>query len=171
MHAKVILYIAQSLNGHIARKDGSLDWLPQFSQDGEDYGYKKMYDEITTVVMGNTTYKQIQTFGSFPYPNKKCFVFSKSQKGNDKHVSFTNQTIKQFLQKNTNETIWLVGGSKLIESFIKENAIDEYIITTIPIIIKDGIPLFKNVIKDCSLQLKSQSAFKSGLVQTTYIKK
>ncbi len=89
MPKKVILYIAMSLDGFIARKNGSVDWLDKFNNTGEDCGYEKFYDSINAVVMGSSTYKQILGFGEFPYKSKKCFVFSKKIK-KGKHVEIVN---------------------------------------------------------------------------------
>ena len=75
MRKRIILYIAISLDGFIARKDGSVDWLSPYENGSEDYGYNEFYKKIRTVIMGNTTYKQVLSFGDFPYKGKDCFVF------------------------------------------------------------------------------------------------
>ena len=70
---KIILYIAISLDGYIARKNGSVDWLKKYENSDEDYGYAKFLDSVKTVILGKTTYKQFKA----PYSNKNCFVFSR----------------------------------------------------------------------------------------------
>ena len=70
---KIILYIATSLDGCIARENGDIDWLPQLS----DSGYDDFYKSIDTVIMGKKTYDQILAFGAYPYKEKKSFVFSR----------------------------------------------------------------------------------------------
>jgi dihydrofolate reductase len=71
MKKKVILYIAASLDGFIARKNGSVDWLAKYENTEEDYGYKEFFDSIGTVILGNTTYKQFKA----PYPKKNVLYF------------------------------------------------------------------------------------------------
>ena len=77
MSREIVLYIAQSLDGYIAKKDGSVDWLDQYQNDSTDYGYRNFYARIDTVLMGRATGEQVLSFGEFPYLDKDCFVFSR----------------------------------------------------------------------------------------------
>ncbi len=70
---KIILYVATSIDGFIARKNGSVDWLTQYNNSGEDFGYKEFLDSVESVILGNTTYREFKA----PYENKKCYVFSR----------------------------------------------------------------------------------------------
>ena len=95
---KIVLYIAKSLDGFIARKNGSVDWLDKFNETGEDYGYKKFLDTVDTLIMGNTTYKQVLGFGEFPYKGKDCYVFSRKERRNkDDNVTFVKGDVNEFL--------------------------------------------------------------------------
>jgi len=71
---KIILFIASSLDGYIAKNDGSVDWLPANSLSG----YDNFYKSVDTVMMGKKTYDQVLTFGPFPYVNKKSYVFTRN---------------------------------------------------------------------------------------------
>ncbi|MDP6627115.1 MAG: dihydrofolate reductase family protein, partial [Methanopyri archaeon] len=131
MGRKIILYIAASLDGFIARKDGFVDWLSPYENTEEDYGYKEFYDSVGTVVMGNTTYKG---FGEY-YRDKPCFVFSRVRKGNDGNATFVNGDMEESMKKiNSTGTknIWLVGGGEVIDAFLRHDLIDELIISIIP---------------------------------------
>ncbi|SHN04590.1 Dihydrofolate reductase [Anaerosporobacter mobilis DSM 15930] len=168
---KLVLYIASSLDGYIATNEHNLDWL--FSIDGEgDNGYSKFYDTIDTILIGRITYDWIieHENGRFPYQGKECYVFSKTKKEDNEHVTFIDKNIVQFLQdlKNKNgKNIWLVGGGELLSTFIKEKLVDEIIINIAPTLLGKGIPLFKNNDFQTSLTLKNINRF-NQFVELSY---
>lgn len=168
---KLVLYIASSLDGYIATNEHNLDWL--FSIDGEgDNGYSRFYDTIDTILIGRITYDWIieHENGSFPYQGKECYVFSKTKKEDNEHVTFIDKNIVQFLQdlKNKNgKNIWLVGGGELLSTFIKEKLVDEIIINIAPTLLGKGIPLFKNNDFQTSLTLKNINRF-NQFVELSY---
>ena len=173
MKRKIILYIASSLDGFIARKNGSVDWLDKFNSPGEDYGYKDFLLGIDVVIMGNKTYRQVLTFGDFPYKDKKCFVFS-PKAGQDENVTFVNGEVNKFfksLNSKSKKDIWLVGGANLIKQFLKYDMIDEFIISVIPVILGEGINLFATSISELNLTLDNVRKYDSGIVQMSYSKK
>jgi len=147
---KILVYVASSLDGYIAREDGSVDWLPQVTESGYDAFYKS----VDTVIMGKTTYDQVLTFGIYPYKGKKSFVFSKTQHS-DENVEFVSD-VEKFVKDGfpgVGENIWLVGGAKTIASFLKQGVVDEIIITKIPVLLGKGIPLFHNLEVQTKLEL------------------
>ena len=147
---KILVYIASSLDGYIAREDGTVDWLPQVTESGYDAFYKS----VDTVIMGKTTYDQVLTFGIYPYKDKKSFVFSKTQHS-DENVEFVSD-VEKFVKDGfpgAGENIWLVGGAKTIASFLKQGVVDEIIITKIPVLLGKGIPLFCNLEVQTKLEL------------------
>ena len=155
---KLVLFIATSIDGYIATKNESLEWL--FKVEGEgDNGYSEFYDTVDTILMGRKTYDWImnQETEGFPYSNKECYVFSRSVKGENKNVEFVNEDIASFtnkLKKEKGKNIWIVGGGELLHSFIKEKLVDEMILTIAPTLIGTGISLFKedNYLLDLSLK-------------------
>lgn len=154
---KVLVYIASSQDGYIAREDGSVDWLPESSESGYDAFYKS----IDTVIMGKTTYEQVLTFGAYPYKGKKSFVFSKNQLNSDENAEFVSD-VEKFVKDGfpgAGENIWLVGGAKIIASFLKQGIVDEIIITKIPVQIGKGIPLFHNPEDETKLELIKSEKF------------
>jgi dihydrofolate reductase len=159
----IVLFIAQSLDGYIATKEDSLDWL--FKVEGEgDNGYSEFYEEIDTIIMGKRTYDWIMKHekGQFPYKNKDCYVFSRSQLEDTADVKFVNEDIVDFansLKKEEGKNIWVVGGGELLHTFLKEDLLDELFITIAPSIIGDGIPLFKSGDYQLDLKLKGTRTF------------
>ncbi|MFC7321647.1 dihydrofolate reductase family protein [Halobacillus campisalis] len=160
---KVVLFIAASLDGYIAAKDESLEWL--FKVEGEgDNGYSEFYDTVDTVLMGKKTYDWLMNheLEEFPYKNKECFVFTRSQIQGTEDVTFINDDVTTFtnqLKEQEGKNIWIVGGGGLLHSFLKEKLVDEMILTVAPTIIGNGIPLFKEGDYQLDLSLKGTRNF------------
>ena len=140
---KVLAYIASSLDGYIARENGGIDWLPETAESG----YGAFYNSIDTVIMGKTTYDQVLTFGEYPYKDKKSFVFTRSIQNKEENTEFVSD-VEKFVKDGfpgAGENIWLVGGAKIIASFLNQRAVDEIIISVIPILLgKGNTPLQKH---------------------------
>ena len=148
---KIIVYIATSLDGYIAREDGNIDWLPESAESGYDTFYKS----VDTVIMGKTTYDQVLTFGEYPYKDKKSFVFTTNNQTKDENAEFVSD-VDKFVKDGfpgVDKNIWLVGGAQIIASFLKQKVVDEIIVTIVPIILGKGIPLFKNIENETKLEL------------------
>ncbi len=172
-YRKVVLYIASSLDGYIAAKDESLEWL--FKVEGEgDNGYSNFYDTVDTVLMGKKTFDWVmQNIEEFPYKNKECYVFTRSSIEDTDDVKFINGNIKDFvnnLRRKKGENIWLVGGGELLHSFIQDDLIDECIITIAPALIGVGIPLFKQDKYQIDLSLKNTRRY-GQFVELHYVVK
>ncbi|MCT1578920.1 dihydrofolate reductase family protein [Oceanobacillus kimchii] len=160
---KVKLFIATSLDGYIATKNESIQWLDDIEGEG-DNGYLRFYEEIDTVIMGNKTYQWLesQNLSEFPYQSKDCYVFSRKESGSNENVIFVNDDVERFIQMLQNKEgrdIWIVGGGELLSSFIEKDLIDEYIITVAPIILGEGIPLFKEASSVINLSLIGTQKF------------
>lgn len=172
MTLKVSVYIATSLDGFIARKNGAIDWLTG-GEGGEDYGYAKFIADIDHIVMGRNTYEKVLTFGSWPYSNKVIVLSSRnltippelSNKVEALHLS--PREILNELEPRGAKHIYLDGGVT-IQHFLREGLVDEMTITTIPILIGDGLSLFGELEKDIKLKLIKSESFKNGLVQSKY---
>lgn len=166
---KIILYIASSIDGYIAREDGSIDWLKPY--EGVEAGYEEFLKGISTVIMGNTTYKQVLTFGEFPYKGKDTIVFTRDRsKTKDENVRYFSGDPRDLLANLSpyEGDIWLVGGSSIIDEFRKRDLIDEYIITWIPILLGRGIPLFREGSSERKLDLVESKRFDKGMIQIDY---
>ena len=153
---KVILYIASSLDGYIARENGDVDWLPQ----SDASGYDKFYKTVDVVILGKTTYDQVLTFGEYPYKDKKSYIFTRTKStamdGDVEFVSDMDEFAKNTLLK-LDGNIWLVGGGQIISTFVNNGIVDEIILSIVPVVLGKGIPLFQNI----------QKKTKLGLVKTT----
>lgn len=169
---KVTLYIATSLDGYIARSDGGIDWLSMVEAPGEDYGYASFYDSVDAIALGSNTYELALSFGEWPYPGKPTFVFTQRDLPCDRDdVMRASDSVEGVLAKldaQGYQHLWLVGGGALVNSFLQQNLIDDYIISTIPIILGAGIPLFPPSNSEIKLQLMSAKPYPSGLLQTYY---
>jgi dihydrofolate reductase len=167
---KVILFIASSLDGYIAKTSGAVDWL--FTD--QDYGYADFLAGVDTILIGRRTYEQVLSFGEYPYKGIQCFVFSRTHGGErDEHVTFISGDLAKFvegLKNSIGKNIWLVGGSEVIQSFMSHDLIDEFVISMHPIILGDGIPLFRAPLPTKMLSFKKCRAFDTGLVQLTYVR-
>ena len=172
MSTKITLYIATSIDGFIAKKDGSVKWLDKFNNLGENYGYESFSNSINTVVMGNVTYEQVLGFGEYPYKNKQGYVFANKEKSDD-NIIFVNGDVKEFidnLDKEKDHNIWLIGGANIVNQFLKYNLIDEFIIFVMPVILGEGIRLFSNDNQEKELILTNSKSFKSGVLELKYKK-
>ena len=171
--SKVILYIAESLDGYIALPDGGISWLSEFESGGEDYGYSKFYSGIGAVVMGSKTYEQALGFEKWPYPGMTTYVVTHRKFGKkpDSKVLFykgdLNKLVKEAKSK-TRKDVWLVGGANLIAGFMNEKLIDEYVISVIPVLLKEGIALFNGLKSKKRLVLIGVRRFPNGVVQLRY---
>lgn len=143
---KLVFYGAISLDGYIARKDHSLDWL--IGTEGEEStGYHDFYDTVDTILMGRKTFEQIQVLSpnEFPYEGKSCYVFSRTKTGSTEHVHFINEELASFtdsLKNQDGKKIWIVGGGEVLQPLLKEKLVDEFILQVAPAILGSGIPLF-----------------------------
>ena len=165
---KVVLFIASSLDGFIASSDGGVDWL--FTD--QDYGYKRFYRSIDTVLMGRKTYAQMIGQWGYPYKEKKAYVFTRSRrtKGN-KHVEFISGNIPKFvreLKKKAGLDIWLVGGAEIATILLNARLIDKMHLFIHPMIIGRGIPLFHTIKPLNKLLLVKKKFFDTGLIQLSY---
>lgn len=174
MNRKVILYIAVTLDNYIARENGEVDWLMgDGSNPEEDNGYEDFYKNIDVVIMGKSTYDQVMDWGDYPYKNCESYVYTRKEVKNNEYVKFTNESPNKLISKlkeKQGKYIWIVGGADIVDLFLKEDLIDEFIIATIPTILGKGIPLFKENNNEIKLKLKESKIF-DGIVQNHYIKK
>lgn len=171
---KVTLYIAASLDGYIARSNGTLDWLSIVETKDEDYGYEKFYESVDSIVMGRKTYDFCKNLQVWPYEGKDVFVFTNRELSpNKKDIFFVKVGVREFVEELDNrglKHLWLVGGGELIRLFINYSLIDEYIISTLPILLGDGTPLFPPPSNEQKIKLVSLKDYDTGLVQVVYKK-
>ena len=131
MKNKLILYIAISLDGYIAEKDGNISFLDETPNPSPDLGYEKFYHSVQAMILGGKTYRQIKNELSpdkWPYEGMPCYVCTRHQRQHDPNVQFTSlppgQQVLDLISKKHSGNIWLVGGGEIIRCFIQENLID-----------------------------------------------
>lgn len=164
MQRKLVFYGAISVDGYIARKNHSLDWLLG-TEGEEENGYEEFYETVDTIIMGRKTYDQILIGkpDDFPYEGKECYVFSRNRKGSDDHVEFINEDLVDFvkgLKNQEGKKIWVVGGGEILHPLLQEKWVDEFFIQIAPTIIGSGIPLFIPGNEENELKLLNVRHFK-----------
>lgn len=173
---KCKLYIATSIDGFIARADGSLDWLDAVpNPDKLDYGYYAFYDTVDTLIMGRKTYEEVLGFGvDWPYPDCKTYIVSSNEVViKTENTYLINNPLEGKVKewkKEKGKDIWVVGGGVLISSILDLRLIDEMLLTITPVILGNGIPLFPNNPKETKLELVKTEAFDTGFVNLIYRK-
>jgi dihydrofolate reductase len=174
--SKVTIHMVSSLDGFIAKKDGSVSWLE--TSDGYEKG-TTLTDEavaeflktIDCYVMGSRTYELALKLG-WPYGDVPTIVLThRALPAYRKTVEFysgeLNQLVNDRLKPNY-KNIWVVGGAALTKDFIRLNLADEIRQTIAPVLLGDGIPFFDNIGQEQPLHLKDATAYKNGFVELWY---
>ncbi len=173
---KTYVYIAQSLDGFIADKNGDLDWLNEIQNpDKDDFGFSEFIESLDAIVMGRKTFEKVLTFGMWPY-TKPVYVISSNLKNlplgySDKAeiLNLNPSETLQELQKKGMNNLYIDGGN-LIQSFLSEDLIDELIITTIPILLGGGISLFGELKKTLRFKLHKSEVLLDALIKSYYFR-
>jgi dihydrofolate reductase len=172
MSVKVSVYIGTSLDGFIARKNGDIDWLTG-GEGGEDYGYAEFIATVDHVVMGRNTYEKVLTFGDWPYEKKVIVLTSRDLEippplaGKVEVSRLPPADLLAELERRGARHIYLDGGVT-IQRFLREGLVNELTITTLPVLIGEGLPLFGPLERDQKLQLLESRSFSNGFVQSKY---
>lgn len=175
---KIIVYLATSADGYIARPDGDVEWLNRRPQT-VDYGMRAFYRSVDTILMGRKTYdwalayqKKMRMKGSMFDTKLANYVFSrKPPKKVAPGVQFVSEPVKTFarrLRATRGKNIWMMGGGELIASFLDAGEIDEFDIHIIPTLIGEGIPLIAPRHRDIELRLLSVRKYPDGAVRLRY---
>ena len=167
--------MAMSLDGFVARKDHSLDWLEKQNTAGEDHGYDDFMASVDGLVMGTGSFKNVLTFGPWPY-SKPVVVMSSSLNESDipieldGKVEITRLGPKELMDSLSKQgwTRAYVDGGRIVQSFIKAGLVDDMTVTLVPILIGNGKRMFGELDSDIDLKLVRSQAFDSGLVANHY---
>jgi dihydrofolate reductase len=175
---KIIVYIATSVDGYIARPDGTVEWLNRRPRT-VDYGMGEFYRTIDTILWGRNTYDWLLDYFRKTGKTKNLFdtkvanyVFSrKPPKRPAAGAMFVSVPVKAFAQRlraTPGKNIWMMGGGGLIASFLDVGEIDEFDIHVIPVFIGEGIPLVAPRHRDVPLRLRSSRKYPDGVVRLRY---
>ena len=178
MDNKNIVFIAKSIDGYIADKNGGIDWLNSTPNTNQiDMGFGKFMSSIDAIVMGRTTFEMVCSFDiSWPY-TVPVFVLSTTLKKVPekyaKNVELIKGTLKKVLAKIHSKGFskLYIDGGKTIQSFLKEDLIDEMTITTMPILLGGGFSLFGDLEKPLEFEHIESQVFLDAVVQDTYRRK
>lgn len=172
---KVILYIACSLDGYIAKPNDDLSFLAMVEQEGEDYGYHAFVESVDTVILGRRTYDWVMAqVPEFPHADKETYVISRSGKATIGKTQFYSGDLQELLTKlkqKEGKNIFVDGGAQVVSLLLKDKLIDEFIISIIPVLLGEGTRLFQENYPEQQLEFISNKAFPSGLLQMHYRRK
>jgi len=173
---KASVFIAASLDGFIARPDGGLDWLPTAPDvEGGDFGFQAFLDTVDTVVMGRHTYEKVLSFDvDWPFGDRRVAILS-TRSANipaalADRVSWMSGEPRRVAQQLAAEgaTHAYVDGGTTIQSFLRARLVQRLIVTRVPILLGQGIPLFGRLDGDVALQHRRTVAYPNGMVQSEY---
>jgi dihydrofolate reductase len=173
---KCSVFIATSLDGYIADSEGGIDWLASANLEGEDYGYQVFADATDVLIMGRNTFEKVMSFPQWPYGDKPVVVVSRAMAQlpdtTPSSVELTHEEPHELiakLQQRGFEHAYIDGG-QLIQSFLAQGLIHSMTLTTLPMTLGAGIPLFQANGKALlqTWQLQGQQAFENGVVQSVY---
>ncbi|TGM45263.1 dihydrofolate reductase family protein [Leptospira vanthielii] len=168
-------FIASSLDGFIARSDGSLDWLTsnEYTLENNDLGYSSFMQGIDCIVMGRVTFETVLHFEPYPFATVPVYVLTRNPdyKFESHHpVSIFNGKLGDLTSILENKQIKAayVDGGQLIQSFIAEEMLDEITITRIPVLLGSGLPLFGHLDQEQKLKHFQTLIYPNGFVQSKY---
>lgn len=174
---KVSLFIATSLDGYIAKPNDDLSFLKIVEKEGEDYGYAEFTENIDTLIIGRKTYDYVlKELGPSHYDNGKrdVYVITRTEKPNVGRTTFytgnLTDLVKQLQSKN-GKNIYCDGGSEIINELLKNDLVDEFIISVVPVLLGNGTRLFKDGRPEQELQFVSAKTYDTGLTQLYYKRK
>ncbi|MBI3125095.1 MAG: dihydrofolate reductase [Ignavibacteriales bacterium] len=171
------VYIATSLDGFIAKKDGGIDWLLETpNPGGSDFGFSEFMKSVDAIVMGRNTFELVLTFSEWHY-TKPVFVLSNTLQSVPNNVtdkaeilSGNPESIIKELNSRGYKNLYIDGGIT-IQKFLDQELIDELIITRIPILLGDGIPLFAGLTKEQKFEHLNTEVYNNSLVKSHYKRK
>jgi dihydrofolate reductase len=169
---KISVFIGTSVDGFIARAGGELDFLPEGG--GESHGYTEFMASVDALVIGRNTYEIVLAFPEWPYGEKRVVVlsskpldFSGVRGGKVDQMSGAPTEIASKLAASGVQHVYVDGGIT-VQGFLREGLVDRMIITRVPVLIGQGIPLFGALPRDVRLRQVATQAYASGLVKTEY---
>ena len=169
---QVILCIAMSLDGYIAKPNDDLSFLSIVEKEGEDYGYADFISTVDTVILGRKTYDSVMNqVGEFPHADKNAYIITRTARSTlGKTVFYTGDltdlVIK--LKSENGKNIFCDGGAEIVNELLKNDLLDEIIISVIPILVGNGTRLFKDGRPEQKLKLTNVKTFDTGLTQLHY---
>jgi len=167
------VFVGTSVDGFIARPNGDLDFL--FASGGEPHGYEEFMADIDTLLIGRKTYETVLSYPEWPYGKRRVVVlsskpldFSLVQGGVVEQMAGSPEEIAAKLAATGARNIYIDGGVT-IQGFLRAGLIQRIIVTRVPVLIGQGVPLFGSLQRDVQLRHVETRSYASGLVQTEYL--
>jgi dihydrofolate reductase len=174
---KISLFIAMSLDGYIAKPNDDLSFLKLVEKEGEDYGYAEFMETIDTLIIGRKTYDYVlKEIGSTHYDNGKrdVYVMTRTERPPVGRTIFYTGNLPDLvarLKSEKGKNIYCDGGAEIINELMKQDLIDEFIISVIPVFLGGGTRLFKDGRPEQSLEFITAKTFETDLIQLHYKRK
>jgi dihydrofolate reductase len=171
---KLILYIACSLDGYIAKPNDDLGFLGIVQKEGEDYGYNDFVSTVDTIILGRKTYDWVlREIGTSHYDNgeRNVYVITGTERPGVGKTKFYNGNLIELvrqLKSENGKNIYCDGGSEIVNQLLSEKLFDELIISVVPVLVGSGTRLFKDGRPEQELELVSAKSFETGLFQLHY---
>ena len=171
------LFIAASLDGYIAKPDDDLSFLNVVEKEGEDYGYAAFTSTIDTIILGRRTYDWVLgKIGPSHYDNgeRNVYVITRTERpgiGKTKFYTGDLTELVRQLESESGKNIYCDGGAEIINELLKNDLIDEFIISVVPVLVGNGTRLFKDGRPEQQLELVNTKTFDTGLTQLHYRRK
>jgi len=168
----VSVFVGTSVDGFIARPNGDLDFLP--AGGGEPHGYDEFIASVDAIVIGRKTFEKVLTLGAWPYGDKRVVVLSSrpvdlsaAGGGVVEQMSGPPAEIVSQLAASGAHHLYVDGGIT-IQGFLRAGLIQRLVITRVPVLIGEGVPLFGTLPRDIRLRHVATRHYPSGLVQSEY---
>jgi len=174
---KLSLFIATSLDGYIAKPNDDLSFLKLVEKEDEDYGYGQFIDTIDILIIGRKTYDYVlNEIGSSHYDNgeRDIYVITRTERPDVGKVKFYTGNLTELvnkLKRENGKNIYCDGGAEIINELLKDDLIDEFIISIVPILLGNGTRLFKDERPEQLLEFVTAKTFETGLTQLHYRRK
>ncbi len=164
----VVLEAAITLDGYIARPDGSVDYL--FTPKG--FSLEPFFKSIDVVIMGRKTYEVGLKLGGFAMFKIPCYIMTHSMpEREEENLRFTHQSPRELvteLRKQKGKDIWLMGGGELTRSFLQEDLVDELSFGVVPFLLGEGVPMFPSGFPQRDFTLLESKAYSGGFLRLKY---
>ncbi|MDC8103550.1 dihydrofolate reductase family protein [Chryseobacterium sp. PTM-20240506] len=174
---KISLFIAMSLDGYIAQPNDDLSFLKLVEKEGEDYGYTEFTSQIDTIIIGRRTYDYVvNEIGASHYDNgeRDVYVITRTERPQVGRTIFYTGNLTELVERLKSENgknIYCDGGAEIINELLKQDLIDEFVISVVPVLLGDGTRLFNDRRPEQVLEFITVKTFETGLVQLHYKRK
>lgn len=169
---KTSMYLASSMDGYIARKDGDIGWLGNTDEELRDYGYQEFYSTVDCVVMGGRTYRQIRGSHEWFYAGKPTWVYTRGTFVADipdvHHADLPPKELAKRLENEGRLHLWVLGGGEIHSLFLRQGLVDEIRLFVMPLALGEGIPMFAPPIPDQTWRLRATKQWNDSIAELHY---